>query len=110
MIKISEEKCVMCGKPAMRNSMVCHTCYDMKPSFETTKIFVSLDKIADIKEFVGLASKCKDDVSVGSGRFSVNAKSIMGLFSLDLTKPVKVEFYGNIPYEVKEGMKKFIVN
>ena len=69
-----------------------------------------LDKITDIKDFVNLVSKCTDDVTIGSGRFKVNAKSIMGLFSLDLTKPLKVEFYGDIPYEVKEGMKKFIVN
>jgi hypothetical protein len=47
---------------------------------------------------------------VKSGRYAVNAKSIMGLFGLDLSRPLKVEFYGNVPYEVKEGMKKFTVD
>ena len=110
MVKISEERCVMCGKPIPEGRMICHICEDVEPSFDTVKATVLLDKIADIKDFVNLTSKCSDDVTIGSGRFAVDAKSIMGLFSLDLSKPLKVEFYGNIPYEVKEGMKKFIVD
>lgn len=90
--------------------MVCPKCENMEPTFETTEIRVSLNQIVDISKFVELVSKCQNDVVVKSGNFAVNAKSLMGLFSLDLTKPVKVEFFGNIPYEVKEGMKKFIVN
>ena len=110
MVKISEERCVMCGESIPEGGMICHMCEDVEPSFETTKVMVLLDKITDIKDFVNLVSKCTDDVTIGLGRFKVNATSIMALFSLDLTKPLKVEFYGDIPYEVKEGMKKFIVN
>ena len=110
MVKISEERCVMCGESIPEGRMICHKCEDVEPSFETIKVMVLLDKITDIKDFVDLSSKCTEDVTIGSGRFKVNAKSIMALFSLDLTKPLKVEFYGDIPYEVKEGMKKFMVN
>jgi phosphotransferase system HPr-like phosphotransfer protein len=74
------------------------------------KITVLLDRIANIKDFVKLVSKCGDDVIVRSGRFTINAKSIIGLFSLDLTKPLNVELYGYIPYEVREGIKKFIID
>ena len=88
----------------------CGKCEYVEPSFNTAKITVSLDKITDIKDFVNLASKCRDDVVVRSGHYAVSAKSIMSLFSLDLTKPLKVEFYGAVPYEVREGMKKFIIN
>lgn len=105
-----EDRCVICGGYVPEGSMVCINCENTEPSFDTIKIMVSLDKIADIKNFVNLASKCRDDVVVKSGHYAVSAKSIMALFSLDLTKPLKVEFYGNIPYEVKEGMKKFIVD
>ena len=110
MVKISEERCVVCGEPIPEGRMICHKCEDVEPSFEATIVMVLLDKISDIKDFVNLVSKCTDDVTIGLGRFKVNAKSIMALFSLDLSKPLKVEFYGDIPYEVKEGMKKFIVN
>ena len=105
-----EDRCIMCGEYIPEGRMVCHKCEEAEPSFDTIKITVLLDKIADIKDFVNLASKCQDDVVVKSGHYAVSAKSIMALFSLDLSKPLKVEFYGNIPYEVKEGMKKFIVD
>lgn len=108
----SDEICVSCGAPLFTESgsMLCNKCMDVEPSFDTIKVTVLLDKIADIKDFVNLVSKCSDDVTIGTGRFKVDAKSIMGLFSLDLSKHLKVEFYGNVPYEVKEGMKKFIVD
>lgn len=105
-----EERCVVCGEIIPEGRLVCHKCEEVEPSFDTVKINVLLDKITDIKDFVNLVSKCRDEVVVKSGYYSVNAKSIMGLFSLDLTKPLKVEFYGSIPYEVREGMKKFIID
>ena len=111
MIK-EDETCVACGAPLFTESgsMLCNECMDYEPSFDACKITVLLDKIADVRDFVNLMSKCSGDVTIGSGRFAANAKSIMGVFSLDLSKPLKVEFYGNVPYEVQEGMKKFIVN
>lgn len=56
--------------------------------------FVSLSSINDVKQFSGAACKCSCEVDVISGRYVIDAKSIMGLFSLDLAKPVKVEFHG----------------
>lgn len=107
---LNEEICVMCGTRIPEGKMICNYCNDLEPSFNTEKVCVLLNKVTDIGEFVSLVSKCDDDVTIGSGRFAVNAKSIMGLYSLDLTKPLNVEFYGNIPYEVREGMKKFIID
>ena len=100
----------MCGEIIPEGRMICHRCESEEPSFDTIKITVCLNQITDIAEFVILASKCADDVVVKSSRFAVDGKSIMGLYSLDLTKPLNVEFYGNVPFEVKEGMKKFVVN
>lgn len=108
---MNDEICVACGAPILTESgMLCRKCQDFEPSFNTTKITILLDKIADIKDFINMVSKCSGDVTVGHDRFAANAKSIMGLFSLDLSKPLKVEFYGSIPYEVKEGIKKFIID
>ena len=107
---MDEERCVMCGEVIPEGDMVCRKCIDKEPSFDTVKINVCLNKITDISKFIELAYKCQDDVVIKSGRFVVNAKSIMGIFSLDLSKPVQVEFYGDVPYEVKQGMKEFIVD
>lgn len=57
--------------------------------------FVTLASITDVKHFVDAATRCSCEIDVLSGRYVIDAKSIMGLFSLDLQKPVQVEFHGN---------------
>ncbi|MCM1165051.1 MAG: HPr family phosphocarrier protein [Lachnospiraceae bacterium] len=47
---------------------------------------VMLNSIDDVKEFVAQVNRCVFDVDLLSGRYAVDAKSIMGIFSLDLTK------------------------
>ena len=59
--------------------------------------YVSLTSIDDVKRFVDAATHCPCEIDVRSGRYLVNAKSIMGLFSLDLARPVAVEFLGSEP-------------
>ena len=49
---------------------------------------ILLNTVTDVKEFVSLVSGCTYEIGLVSGRYSVNAKSIMGVFSLDLSKPV----------------------
>lgn len=56
--------------------------------------FVTLGSISDVKQFADAAVHCSCEVDVIEGRYLINAKSIMGLFSLDLSKPVRVEFHG----------------
>ncbi len=107
---MSEERCVMCDEIIPEGKMVCYKCENIEPSFNVVKARVFLNEVADIKNFVNLASKCKDDVVVKSGRFAINAKSIMDLFSLDTSKPLEVEFFGDIPYKVREEIKKFIID
>jgi phosphotransferase system HPr-like phosphotransfer protein len=54
----------------------------------TAKIF--LDNMEKVKNFVSLAMTKDYDVDLISGKYVVNGKSIMGVFSLDLTKPLMV--------------------
>ena len=70
---------------------------------------VKLNTTTEVAEFSNLVSKCKDEVLAYGGRYIVNAKSLMGLYSLNLSEPVKIEFYGDIPECVKKGVKKYIV-
>ncbi len=51
---------------------------------------ILLSSINDVKNFVNIVSKYDFDVDLTSGRYVVDAKSIMGIFSLDLSKPIKV--------------------
>jgi len=51
---------------------------------------VLLSSVTEIKNFVETISKFSCDVSLSSGDYTVNAVSIMGIFSLDLTKPITV--------------------
>lgn len=70
---------------------------------------IKLDKVIDASRFVNLASKINGDVTLSSGRYVVDGKSIMGIYSLDLSCPIKMKIDGEIPDEVKAGMKKYIV-
>lgn len=56
------------------------------------KVFnIILNSINDVKEFVNIVSKYDFDIDLTSGRYVVDAKSIMGIFSLNLSKAIKVE-------------------
>lgn len=55
---------------------------------------VLLTSINHVKEFVTAASMCSCDIDVTSGRYTIDAKSIMGLFSLDLSKPINIRVLG----------------
>ncbi|MGI6086266.1 MAG: HPr family phosphocarrier protein [Acetivibrionales bacterium] len=54
---------------------------------------ILLKSINDVKDFVNIVNKYDFDVDLTSGRYIVDAKSIMGIFSLDLSKPIKVEVH-----------------
>ena len=56
-----------------------------------TEFMVYLSSINDVKNFVNIVTKYEYDIDLISGRYVVDAKSIMGIFSLDLSKPIKVE-------------------
>lgn len=52
------------------------------------EIKLNLNKIESVKKFVNIVSRYDVDATIKSGRYIIDAKSIMGLFSLDLSKPV----------------------
>ena len=54
---------------------------------------VKLPLINDIKDFTNIVSRHPYYIEAESGRYKVDAKSIMGMFSLDLSKPIKVRAY-----------------
>ena len=70
---------------------------------------MKLETINDVKEFVNTVSRYDFDVDLISGRYAVDAKSIMGIFSLDLSKPIKVEIHSDDCNKFMDEIKKFVV-
>ena len=56
-----------------------------------TKMTIYLNQVERVKEFVEAANKFESDVDILMGRYIVDAKSILGIFSLDLSKPISLE-------------------
>ncbi|MBQ8003768.1 MAG: HPr family phosphocarrier protein, partial [Oscillospiraceae bacterium] len=55
---------------------------------------ITLSSINEVKNFVNAACSQMCDIDIISGRYVIDAKSIMGIFSIDLTKPVTVSVNG----------------
>ena len=55
---------------------------------KTVQISFDTDTLAKVKSFVNEVTKFDNEFDLVSGRYVVDAKSIMGIFSLDLTKPI----------------------
>lgn len=54
------------------------------------KTKILLNSIDNVKKFVNIATKQTFDIYLQSGRYIIDAKSIMGIFSLDLTKTIEL--------------------
>ena len=73
---------------------------------------VSLNSIDKVKDFVNEVAKYNSEFDLVSGRYVIDAKSIMGIFSLDLSKPIELNIHsedGNLD-EIVEKLKPFIVD
>lgn len=55
------------------------------------RMTIKLDTIGAVNDFHEIVSHYNYDVDLVSGKYRVNAKSIMGVFSLDLSEPIVVE-------------------
>ena len=58
---------------------------------------IKISGLQSIKNFINIANKYPFDIILKSNKYVVDAKSIMGVFSLDLSKPVSVEIIGECP-------------
>ncbi len=54
---------------------------------------ISLNSIDKVKAFVNEITKYDNDFDLVSGRYVIDAKSIMGIFSLDLSKPIDLNIH-----------------
>ena len=73
------------------------------------KVTVKLDCIAAVKNFNAIVNSFETNMDLVSGKYRVDAKSIMGVFSLDLSKPLTLEIHTNDPVDIIEELNDFIV-
>lgn len=73
-------------------------------------VTIDLSSIDKVKSFVNDIAKFDSDFDLVSGRYVIDAKSIMGIFSLDLSKPIELNIHNedNID-EVMETLAPYIV-
>lgn len=74
----------------------------------TTKKQIKLSAVDDVKEFVSAASNSKCDIDVFYNRFIIDAKSILGVLSLDLSRELTVQCHGEDRYFF-EQIQKFAI-
>lgn len=70
-------------------------------------IKISLEMAQRVKEFVNITQNYACEILLKSGKYVVDAKSILGIFSLDLSLPLTVEIYDDNCTELIERLKKF---
>ena len=66
------------------------------------KVTISLNSIGKVKSFVNVISQFPNDFDLISGRYVIDAKSIMGIFSLDLSKPITLAIHSDDQAEVDQ--------
>lgn len=69
---------------------------------------VSLNTINDVKTFVDAMEHLPIEADLVSGRYSIDAKSLMGVFSLDWSSPVEIVFHGKLTDEDYGKIERFV--
>jgi phosphocarrier protein HPr len=69
---------------------------------------IRLNATEEVKEFVNAASKCDFDIDIFYNRVIIDAKSILGILSMDLTRVLTVKCYGEDP-DFDKAIAKFAV-
>ncbi len=73
-----------------------------------TKVTIHLRLAENVKNFVNIVSRQPFDVDLRLGRHVVDAKSILGIFSLDLSQPITMEIHSDDCQEFLDQIKGFM--
>ena len=69
---------------------------------------VKLNMVDQVNAFVNIVSRYPFDMDLKAGRHVVDAKSILGIFSLDLSKPITLEVYSDDCDQLMKEVKPFL--
>lgn len=71
---------------------------------------ISLNSIDKVKSFVNAITQFDYDFDLISGRYVIDAKSIMGIFSLDLSKPIDLNIHAEDDVDaVLDALKPYTI-
>jgi len=70
---------------------------------------IKLSFAEEVKAFVNVVSRYPYDMDLRAGRHVVDAKSILGIFSLDLSKPISLEVYSDDCQDLINDLKAFTI-
>ena len=70
---------------------------------------IQLNAINDVKDFVNTVMQFDYDIDLISGCYAIDAKSIMGIFSLDLSKAIKLQAHTEDADALVKAIDKYIV-
>lgn len=70
---------------------------------------IRLTSINDVRDFVDAVRKYDMEIDLSSGRYVVDAKSIMGIFSLDLLQPITLTAFSDNTDKLFEELDKYII-
>ena len=72
-------------------------------------MYVSLGTIESVKNFVTKITEFEEDFDLIQGKYVIDAKSVLGIFSIDLSKPVllRINAEGDRHEQIKKAVKEF---
>ncbi len=69
---------------------------------------IKLSLVENVNKFVNIVGRYPFDMDLRAGRHVVDAKSILGIFSLDLSRPITLEIYSDDCEELLKEIQPFI--
>lgn len=76
-----------------------------------TELVLNLNTLSKVKEFINEANKFNSDIDIIRDRYVIDAKSVLGIYTIDLTKSVTVKINSDDKAEIarfNEKMEKFL--
>lgn len=76
-----------------------------------SEIVILLDSVEKVKKFVSITTKFESEMDLVSGRYIIDAKSIMGIFSTNLSKPIILRIYeeGEKAEDIIKALEEYVV-
>ena len=70
-------------------------------------VTIKLTQAEEVKEFVNTVNRYEYEMDLRAGRHVVDAKSILGIFSLDLSKPISLEVFSEQCDDLLRDIQRF---